>query len=188
MRKIVNKKMLFAISWEILIAWVLVACMQLDTIEDSVSSSSNRKYRSSSSSISKIIMQVSPTKLDTTGISYYEAILICNKMSIKEGLDTLYKYDSLSIVEGSLFWLQNLKVLENRSGYRLPTMEEWEQAEESGKIIDANGTVGEWIYREANSPYALFYIAPSFVKATGLYKKNPDNPAYGMRVLKVTVY
>ena len=171
---------------------VLIACMQLEYIEipmeDDVSSSSEMEIEVSSSSEAVVpILQISRYELSYTGISYYDAILLCNKMSIKEGLDTLYQYDNPVFTEDSLFWLPNIKVLENRSGYRLPTKEEWLQAKENGEIEKLNEDVGEWLYGESNSMYGAFELAPHFIKAVGLYREKAGNPVYGMRVVKIIV-
>jgi hypothetical protein len=133
-----------------------------------------------SSSSGNLKLQVSKYRLDTLNISYYEAILICNKMSLADSLDTLYQYNGLAFVE-DFFWLPNIKILENRSGYRLPTKEEWFFAKGNGEMEDIDDNIGEWIYEEKNAPYSIFELAPTFSRAVGLYR----NPAYGMRVLRV---
>ena len=98
---------------------LLISCMQLDYIEIPI--------------IEEIIehkedpafeLQMGSYELAHEGVSFYEAILICNKMSLEEGLDSLYQYDE-PVLAGDYFWLPNIEVLENRSGYRLPTKEEW---------------------------------------------------------------
>jgi len=165
----------------------LSACMQLEyvdipIVEEEISSSSEMEEVSSSSSEAVEVvpvLQVGKYELSFTGISYYEAILLCNKMSLEEGLDTLYEYDAPVFTEDSLFWLPNIRVLENRSGYRLPTKEEWLAAD----IEKLNEEVGEWLYSESNSMYAAFELAPQFVKAVGLYREKEGNPVYGMRVV-----
>jgi len=171
---------------------VFTACMQLEYIEiplvqEEISSSSEMEIEvsSSSSEESKPILQIGKYELLYTGISYYDAILLCNKMSLEEGLDTLYQYDKPVFTEDSLFWLPNIKVLENRSGYRLPTKEEWLQAKENGEIEKLNDDVGEWLYGESNSIYGAFELAPHFVKAVGLYRGREEGPVYGMRVVKI---
>jgi len=176
-------------SWEWLVAsgLALSACMQLEYIEiplvqEEISSSSEMEVSSSSESS---ILQIGKYELSFMGISYYDAILLCNKMSLEEGLDTLYQYDNPVFTEDSLFWLPNIKVLENRSGYRLPTKEEWQQAKENGEIEKLNDDVGEWLYSESNSMYATFELAPHFVKAVGLYREREEGPVYGMRVVRV---
>jgi len=165
---------------------VLIACMQLEYMEipvgEEISSSSEMEASSSSGGS---VWQIGKYELSYTGISYYDAILLCNKMSLEEGLDTLYQYDKIIFTEDSLFWLSNIKVLENRSGYRLPTKEEWQQAKENGEIEKLNEDVGEWLYGQSNSMYATFELAPHFVKAVGLYREREEGPVYGMRVVKL---
>jgi len=172
------KKMAFALA--------LTACMQLEykdipiieeeeEEEEEISSSSSEEVEV----VEVPVLQVGEYELSITGISYYEAILLCNKMSLEEGLDTLYQYDKPVFNEDSLFWLPNIKVLEDRSGYRLPTKEEWLAAD----IQKLNEEVGEWLYSESNSMYAVFELAPQFVKAVGLYREKEGNPIYGMRVV-----
>lgn len=129
--------------------------------------------------------QVSRHREAYTGLSYYDAILLCNKMSLAEGLDTLYQHDKPVFVEDSLFWLPNIKLLENRQGYRLPTKEEWIEAKENGEIEDLDENTGEWLYREANSEYSTFELAPSFLKAIGFYREKEGYPVYGVRVVRV---
>jgi len=167
---------------------VIIACMQLEYIEipleEEISSSSEMEVSSSSESVGSIL-QIGKYELSLTGISYYDAILLCNKMSLEEGLDTLYQYDKPIFTEDSLFWLPNIKVLENRSGYRLPNKEEWQQAKENGEIEKFSDDVGEWLYGEANSMYGVFELAPNFIKAVGLYREKAGNPVYGMRVVKI---
>jgi hypothetical protein len=174
----------------IVFAMLLVACMQLEYVEitngaGGISSGSGGEQSSSSGFIN---LQIGRQELEHRGISYYEAILICNKMSLEEGLDTLYQYDKPVFTEDSLFWLPNLKVLENRSGYRLPTREEWILAEENGEIEKLDKNLGEWLYGEAYSQYSVFELAPDFLKAVGLYREREGYPVYGMRVAKVFFY
>ena len=155
---------------------IQISCMQLEQIaEETVGNSSGSGNFS---------LQIGKYRMDTT-VSYYEAILLCNELSRADGLDTLYQYDEPAFVENSFFWLPNLKVLENRPGYRLPTKEEWLSAKEKGDMEGVDENKGEWLYKESNKPYSAFELAPTFFKAVGLYKEVEGNPAYGARVLKV---
>jgi hypothetical protein len=175
----------------LLILQILVQtmCMQLEYIEEPVvqeeesSSSSEITHEQSSSSSEELKLQIGRHELEYKGVSYYEAILICNRMSREEGLDTLYQYDKPVYTEDSLFWLPNIRVLENRSGYRLPTKEEWLLGKEKGEIEKLDENVGEWLYGESSSQYSLFELAPSFLKAVGLYREREGYPAYGLRVV-----
>jgi hypothetical protein len=159
-----------------------ISCMQLEYIEAEASADGSGESSSSSKSLE---LQMSKHRLEYTGISYYEAILLCNEMSLKEGLDTLYQYDKPVHADDSLFWLPNLKVLENTPGYRLPTREEWSAARESGAMEDVDENIGEWLYKEANSEYSAFELAPNFLKAVGLYRGREGYPVYGLRLAKM---
>jgi hypothetical protein len=163
-----------------------IGCMQLEYIEVSNTSSSGEAENSSSSfEIPKL--EMGKHELAHTGISYYEAILLCNKMSLEEGLDTLYQYDKPIFTDNSLFWLPNITLLENRSGYRLPTKEEWERANANGEIEKLNEDVGEWLYSESNSQFAVFELAPHFIKVVGLYRERGEAgyPVYGVRMVRI---
>lgn len=145
-----------------------ISCMQLSTIEDSAGSS--------------IRLEMQP-KHGAAGISFYDAVLICNEMSKEEGLDTLYEYSESKANDSyNSFWLENLKVLENRSGYRLPTQEEWEQAYANNEFDDFEPDAPEWVYRNINGEYGYSFLAPNFKdRVIGM---NRDS-ANGMRALKV---
>jgi len=164
---------------------VQTGCMQLEYVEmfkaEDGYSSGSEADGSSSSNLGGSILQIGKHELAHRGISYYEAILICNKMSLEEGLDTLYQYDKPVFTEDSLFWLPNIMVLEERSGYRLPTKEEWL----AGEVEKLDENVGEWLYGEANFQYAVFELAPHFLKTVGLYRERSGYPVYGMRVVRV---
>ncbi len=71
-------------------------------------------------------------------VSWYDALMYCNKLSESEGLDKYYniiekKYDGNSIYEAQV--TKN----EEANGYRLPTSKEWEFAACGGK--DCNATI-----------------------------------------------
>jgi hypothetical protein len=188
MKRMVSGKRL-AVS---LIGIQAIACMQLEYIEKTFeaamqeeSSSSSEIELSSSSNSESTKLQIGRQELVHRDISYYEAILICNKMSLEESLDTLYKYSEPIFTEDSLFWLPNLEILENRSGYRLPTKEEWLNAKENGEIEKLDENIGEWLYGKAYSQYSIFELAPHFLKTVGLYREREGYPIYGIRVVKV---
>jgi len=181
------KKMANA-NWLVLIGCIGIhtACMQLEYIDEvgnaqEIFSSSSQEQSSSGSGG----LQIGRYELEYSGVSYYDAILICNKMSRENGLDTLYQYDKPVFAGDSLFWLPNIRLLENRSGYRLPTKEEWIRAFENGEIEKEHENMGEWLYSEVNSQYGVFELAPHFIKTVGLYRERAGYPVYGMRVVKL---
>lgn len=72
-----------------------------------------------------------------TGISWYEAILFCNKRSKRVSMDTCYTYSSIEY--DSVTTITNILDLEctfTTNGYRLPTEDEWEYAYRAGVPFD----------------------------------------------------
>lgn len=70
-------------------------------------------------------------------VSYYAAILYCNRRSLSEGLDTLYMFDAAAYFGPEVGTLRGLTLLEDstvpKPGYRLPLDTEWEFAYRSGE-------------------------------------------------------
>jgi hypothetical protein len=168
---------------------LLASCMQLEYIEiPIIEEIIEQEQEPPDLGEPEFELQMGSYELAHEGISYYDAILICNKMSLEEGLDSLYQYDEPVLTGDDLFWLPNIKVLGNRSGYRLPTKEEWLLAEENSEIKKRNANMGEWLYSEGSSQYAAFELAPHFVKTVGLYRERENYPVYGMRVVKFSTF
>lgn len=70
-----------------------------------------------------------------TGIDWFQAILFCNALSRREGMDTTYEYDSLRIDRnGRILNILGLGLLPFANGYRLPTEAQWEAAARHGSI------------------------------------------------------
>ncbi|GHV12618.1 hypothetical protein AGMMS49938_05540 [Fibrobacterales bacterium] len=118
-------------------------------------------------------------------VSFYEAILLCNKVSKSSGFDTVYVYDKKNLVSDSLIYLENLRILEGAKGYRLPTKEEYLFANENGFIEKINPELAEWLYSAPTTEYSLFELSPNFIKTVGLYRFRTDYPPYGLRLLRV---
>ena len=76
------------------------------------------------------------------GMRYYEAVLFCNRLSEIEGLDTAYSYSgayfenasthNVGAYTGLCKKLVDLQVDTSKTGYRLPTPEEWAWAMKAG--------------------------------------------------------
>ena len=65
-------------------------------------------------------------------VTWYDAVMYCNKLSEREGLD---KYYNISDIEYNNNRIDSANVTRNKkaNGYRLPTKDEWEYAARGGK-------------------------------------------------------
>jgi len=59
-------------------------------------------------------------------MSWYTATIFCNRLSDLHGLDRCYKIDQFGTSDPNVIYLQN------KNGYRLPTIAEWEYAAKAG--------------------------------------------------------
>ena len=135
----------------------------------------------------KSVMGENPSKfkgeknLPVEEVSWYDAIVFCNRLSVKEGLKPVYSIDGVTNVsmwgyvphkENSIS--KEIKWDEKANGYRLPTVEEWRYAAKGGQEFKYSGSdnldeVG-W-YRE-NSGGKIHPVAQKKPNGYGLYDMN----------------
>jgi formylglycine-generating enzyme required for sulfatase activity len=106
-------------------------------------------------------------------VTWYQAVLYCNRRSKAEGYDTVYSYSAICTDTICPWVLENLSINYNRFGYRLPTEAEWEYACRAGTTTDFYW--GGGVTAESSAATYAWYFANSGGQAhkVGQLKPNP---------------
>jgi formylglycine-generating enzyme required for sulfatase activity len=133
-----------------------------------------------------------PGKLPVERVSWYDAIVFCNKLSMMEGLDPVYSIsdstdpDDWGAVPTSSDATWNAVVMvPNTNGYRLPTEAEWEYACRAGKTTAFND--GNDDYTDATEVGKVaWYTSNAGSKTHQVGLKTPND--YGLYDMHGNVY
>ena len=116
--------------------------------------------------------------LPVEAVSWYDAIVFCNRLSVKEGLKPVYSIDGVTNVsmwsyvphKGNII-SKEIKWDEKANGYRLPTVEEWQYAAKGGQEFNYSGSdnLDEVGWYDGNSKSKTHPVAMLNPNGYGLY-------------------
>ena len=132
----------------------------------------------------EFVMGENPSKfkgeknLPVENISWYDAIVFCNKLSVIDGLAPVYSVSGKSDVsewnyephKGNSI-SNGVGCNENANGYRLPTVEEWQYAAKGGQKFKYSGSdnLDEVAWYDGNSGKKTHPVAQKVPNGYGLY-------------------
>ena len=124
-------------------------------------------------------------------VSWYDALVFCNKLSMADGLSPAYRIPFYASTDPDVWGIvptstdvnwDAVEIEDGSTGYRLPTEAQWEYAVKGG-----NGTPGNYIYSGSDDPDEVAWYnnnSDSMTHEVGLKKAN----ALGLHDLSGNVF
>ena len=104
-------------------------------------------------------------------VSWYGAVVFCNKLSEKKGLEPVYSVDGETDASKWKDKFSDIACNEKANGYRLPTVEEWQYAAKGGQEFKYSGSdnLDEVGWYDGNSGDKTNPVAQKKPNGYGLY-------------------
>jgi len=118
------------------------------------------------------------SKRPVENVTWYDAVEFCNKLSIVEGLQSVYTITNRRPSAGYPITSANVTADFSKNGYRLPTEAQWEYAAKGGNpnaagwkgyMYSGSSTIGDVAWYDGNSGKRTHEVGKKAPNGLGLY-------------------